>query len=62
MPMLNRYNQNNYQYLYIKNEIYGFRFVMQEPVTGSSNSGRLSIGNINLFKLQLAQYNVLEYK
>ena len=28
------------------NEIYGFRFVMQAPATGSSNSGRLSIGNI----------------
>ncbi len=45
-----RYNQNNYQYSYIKNEIYGFRFVMQAPATGSSNSGRLSIGNINLIR------------
>ncbi len=50
MPMLNRYNQYNYQYLYIKNEIYGFRFVMQEPATGSSNFGKLSIGNINLIR------------
>lgn len=45
-----RYNQDNYQYSYIENEIYGFRFVMQAPATGNSNSGRLSIGNINLIR------------
>lgn len=44
----NRYEQNNFVFNYVGEEITGIRIVMSSPAIGDRNLGRISIGNINL--------------